>query len=383
LPQSLPSLPNLTTKPTLQPANSSPTTTVEPPHEWAVKPEHGEWMICVKSYSGEKAREMATEMAKHVRTSQRAATFVFERHAAERQAEEARLNEYRQRKLQELTPFLQVQAEMRAKAGQMGTEFVEAPTIIRVPKPKTIPQDWAVLVGGFKDMDTARQALDVIRKWPTPGNEALLDRAIMSRPNGQGKSVSEATFLNPFMNALVVPNPSIPKASNQPTIDPAIWKLNEEEPLSLLRSPKTWTLVVKDYSVPSSVQTKDQEGGILAKVFGDSNDPNKILDATALQAREMAKALRDPKMQQAAEQAAVRNGLTARPMESFVLHLRTGSRVTVGQFDGPNDPALLEMHSLLKAIFFEVWDKPKEQGGKLIEKRFLFDNIMPMPIPKK
>ncbi|MGL6072557.1 MAG: hypothetical protein ACRC8S_00215 [Fimbriiglobus sp.] len=381
-PETLPTFPTQPVAlPTLKSTPAQPAY-VEPPHEWAIKPEHGEWMICVKSYSGEKAREHATEMARLIRTNQRAATYVFERNAEERQREEVRLKEYREMKLKELTPFLQVQAQMKLKAGETGAEFVDTATTIRVPKPKMIPQDWAVLVGGFETMDKARQALDTIRKWPTPQNETLLDRAVMTKP-GNGKSTTEAVYINPFTTALVVPNPSIRRAQNQVNVDPIIWKLNEEEPMSLLNSPKTWTLIVKDFSVPTSVQTKDQDGGILGKIFGDSNDPAKVLDATALQAREMAKALRDPKMQQAAEQAARRNGLTPRPLESFVLHVRTGSRVTVGQFDGPNDPALLEMHNLLRAIYFEVWDKPKEQGGKLIEKRFLFDNIIPMPIPKK
>jgi hypothetical protein len=368
-----------TPRPVVTPTPTAPIVQ-EAPHEWSIRPEHGEWMICVKSYINEKSREHAIELAGQIRTNFKAATYLFEKNAEDRMREEKRLNDFRDAKRQELEPFLRVQAEMKSKAGVTGAEYIDTPTMIRTPKTANIIPQYAVLVGGFKDMDTARLALNTIRKWPVPKGEHLLDRAVIQGADNK----TETAYINPFTSAMVVRNPSIRSTTAQQMgIDPSLWKLNEEEPLSLLRSPKTWTLIVKDFTVPLSVQIKDQEGTIMAKLFGKATDPADLLDATAKQARELAKALRDGKMQRGAEEAAVRAGLTPRPIESFILHLRTGSRVTVGQFDGPNDPALLEMHKLLSNMHFEVWDKPREQGGRMIEKRHLFDGITPMPIPKQ
>jgi len=39
-------------------------------------------------------------------------------------------------------------------------------------------------------------------------------------------------------------------------------------------------------------------------------------------------------------------------LEAFVLHTRNASIVTVGQFDGPTDPALLEAQRMLQRMTF-------------------------------
>ncbi len=359
-----------------------PAVVAEPPHEWAVRPEHGEWMICVKSYVGVNARAQAVELADHIRRQHKAAAYLFERNGEDRQREEVRQANFRQAKEAELAPFLRVQDRMKAEAATKGVEYIDTPTVYRMPK-VAVESQWAVLVGGFTTADLARKGLNTVREWPVPTNEKLMDGAISSRAD-QGKTVTEATYVNPYRSALVFPNPAIRRVASQVNaVDPAIFKLNADEPLSLLRCPKAWTLIVKDFSVPTTVQTKDQDGGIMARLFGDANDPVKMLDATANQARELAKALRSDSMERAAKIGATRAGLIPRPLDSYVLHHRTGSRVTVGQFDAPDDPALLEMQRLLANMYFEVWDKPQSQGGRKLDDRRMFDGITVMPIPKQ
>ncbi len=364
-------------------AAARPAVAPESPHEWAVGPDSGAWMVCVKSYAGDTAKAHAVELAGVIRNQYRSTAYLFERNSEERRREEQRQANYRAAKEAELAPFLQAQAKFQAEAADKGIEFIETAATFRMPK-VAIESQWAVLVGGFPDAETARKALDTVRTWPVPANVALLDRAVSSRPGEDGRAVLEGTYINPFRSAMVVPNPAAKRvaAAEANAPDPVLIKLNEEEPYSLLRNPKGWTLIVKDFTVPTTVQSKDQEGGIMARLFGDANDPSKLLDATANQARELAKALRTEAMGRGAQAAAGRAGLTPRPLESFVLHHRTGSRVTVGSFDAIDDPALVEMQQVLAHMYFEVWDKPQSQGGRLLEKKQMFDGITPMPVPR-
>lgn len=384
-PANLPSFPTGPAQTTATMPRSAPPAAMppqEPPHEWAVMPVHGEWMICVKSYSGAKAKQHAVELCDQIRRQYKAAAYLYDRNYEERRRDEQRKAEIRMYRERELTPFLQVQAEMKKKAEAEGREFIEAPVTIRMPTVR-LEEQWAVLVGGFKDLDTASAALAVIRKWPAPTGEHLMDHMVMQKPGADGRpGTTEAAYLNPFTNSMAVPNPSIKKTTGTtPAVDPALVRLNEDEPLSVLKNPKGWTLIVKDFTIPLSVQSKDQEGGFVGRIFGANNDPGTILEATAKQARELAKALRNPDMERAAAVAAKRCGLTPRPLESFVLHVRTGSRVTVGSFDSPEDPALAEMQRLLAHMSFKI-ERPGEGGRKIVEEVSLFDGITPMPVPR-
>ena len=377
-PRALPSFPTGAPAATPRPA-SRVTVAAEPPHEWAVRPEHGEWLICVKSYVGDTARAQAVEFADLIRRQHNVAAFLFERNAEERQREEQRRADFRAAKAEEHAPFLALQKQMRAEAAARGVEYVDAPTVYRMPK-VALESQWAVLVGGgFKDADAARKALTAVREWPVPVNVALMDRAVTARPGEGGQVVTEGTYINPYRSAMVVPNPTVKRAAAG-GVDPAIFTLNAEEPLSLLKCPKNWTLIVKDFTVPATVHSKDQEPSVMARLFG-GDESARLLHSTAQQAHVLATALRSPSMEQAARAAATHAGLTPRPLESYILHHRTGSRVTVGQFDGPDDPALLEMQRLLSNMYFQVSDKTRA-GGR-VEDRHLFDGITPMPVPRK
>jgi len=180
---------------------------------------------------------------------------------------------------------------------------------------------------------------------------------------------------------MVVPNPTVKRAASTASgVDPAIFTLNAEEPLSLLKCQKGWTLIVKDFTVPATVQSKDQESSVMSRLF-HGDESAKLLHSTAQQAHVLATALRSQSMEQAARAAATHAGLTPRPLDSYILHHRTGSRVTVGQFDAADDPALLEMQRLLSNMYFQVSDKTLPGGRG--EDRRLFDGITPMPIPRK
>ena len=71
--------------------------------------------------------------------------------------------------------------------------------------------------------------------------------------------------------------------------------------------------------------------------------------------------------------------------EAFVLHHRMGSIVTVGQYDSPDDPKLLETQRILKGITFNMMKSKTEavmgKDGRPEVQR-MFDSVSPFPVPK-
>ena len=73
----------------------------------------------------------------------------------------------------------------------------------------------------------------------------------------------------------------------------------------------------------------------------------------------------------------------AKGEEAFVLHTRTGSLVTVGQFDGPDDPMLLQTRRRLMEMNFTISEQQNVPGRPLNPQERLFsDNILPIPVPR-
>jgi hypothetical protein len=196
-----------------------------------------------------------------------------------------------------------------------------------------------------------------------------MDGGAIVKPGADGKAVIEKSRLNPFPQSMVVPNPAVPKAAARPAggLDEFVVRLNEGRPYNLLKAGKPWTLAVKSFSAPVTIQSMDEEGGLMRKLgFGKGGD---ALAAGAEQAETLAKALRDPKMK-------------PRPFDAFVLHTRTGSIVTVGEFDGPSDPALLETRRILMGLTFNLSRDEKGVEVTGARQRLFGDNILPIPVPR-
>jgi hypothetical protein len=165
---------------------------------------------------------------------------------------------------------------------------------------------------------------------------------------------------------MTAPNPAVRRSvpGQAPPADPAVVKLNEAEELSLLNARKPWTLMVKRFVVPTQVQGKAEDGTVFDRLFG-GDDSARWLEATARQARALAQALRHRDMK-------------PHPFEAFVLHYRTESLVTVGQFDGPDDPALIDTWYALTGMTFRVDYK----DGRPAEVKKMFDAVIPMQVPR-
>ncbi len=115
-------------------------------------------------------------------------------------------------------------------------------------------------------------------------------------------------------------------------------KLNEGQPYSLLKATKGWTLGVKSFTAPVELANKNSDTSLMRKM--GMSKGGDALAAGGEQAEALAKALRAMK------------GPNKEPLnlEAFVLHTRYASVVTVGQFDGPNDPALHALKRMLGGI---------------------------------
>lgn len=272
------------------------------PSNFAVTPEVGPWMICVASYRGEESRANAEDMCRELRNEYRVAAFVFNRADDERRAEADRV--------------AQIREQHKRRLRESGL-----PEDTRLPiKTIRIEDQYAVLVGGFKDDTVARKKLDEIRKLKP--SDKLQGKAYVPDPSGKMREQA----VNPFQSAFVCRNPRVPKEKigQDEGPDPRLKDYNAGESFSLLKCSSPWTLVVKSYSGAAVIQSQNASKSVMEKLmrFG-KNDA--MLNANSKQAHEVAEFLK-------------RFGF-----ESYVLHTEYSSYVTIGGFSGPDDPKLIQM----------------------------------------
>jgi hypothetical protein len=348
-----------------------------PNHPLAVKPEDGAYFICVRSYSrphnpdpnekGYTVKELGEALAADIQETHRTRVFLYELVSDEKKAQAAAQTAARQRAAE----FRAALDQYKQKAELAGADFVDFDEKVKYQTFHYRDQV-AVLIGGFRTEDEAVKALQVVKKWPAPKDTRLLDGAAIAARGPDGKTTINKSFLNPYPQAMVVQNPSIAKElSTKPTpLDPFIVKLNEGRPYSLLTTTKRWTLAVKSFTAPVHYSSKDEESPAM-KLFGRSKDAD-VLRAGAEQAEALVKALREMKDK------------AGNPMNipAFVMHTRAASLVTVGEYDSPNDPDLLEKQRLLTNLTFNLSrdDKGREITGT--GQKFFSDTIQPVPIPR-
>jgi hypothetical protein len=367
------------------PASVEIPTALPKDHPWAIKPEHGPYFILVKSYvrpaKGSKAAEkdpgltaleLAEGLAREVRETHRVQAFLYEYISEERKAEERAKLAARQR----AAAYAAQIDSFRQKAQLQGMEFLTPDNTIHIMSHSHRDQI-GVLVGGFQTEADAAKGLAVLKKWPAPKNEALMDGSAIVKPGPDGKTpVIEKTRLNPYCNAFVVPNPSVQRNEQAAArgVDPFLVRLNERNPYSLLKATKGWTLGVKSFSSPVEIGNKDSDTSLMRKMgFAKGAD---VLAAGAEQAEQMAKAIRQMRGPGSAGQPGPLLNL-----EAFVLHTRNASLVTVGQFDGPDDPALHATRRLLAGIKLGASEDPHGMRP-VTNSPAVFGNLVPMPIPK-
>jgi hypothetical protein len=348
-------------------------------HPLAVKPEDGAYFICVRSYSrpanpdkgdeGHTVRQLAEALAADIQTTHRARVFLFEHISDEKKAQIKAQTEARQRAAE----FAAALEQYRRKAELQGADFIDFDNKVKYQTFHYRDQV-AVLLGGFKTEDEAVKALAVVKKWPAPNDTRLLDGAAIAVKKPDGKTEIQKSYLNPYPQAMVVQNPTLTKqiAAAPQAQDPFILRLNEGRPYSLLKTTKNWTLAVKSFSAPVRYTSKDEDEKPGMRIFGQSKDAD-VLKAGAEQAEALAKALREMKD---------RTGKSLN-LQAFVLHTRMASLVTVGDYETPNDPDLLEKQRILSNMTFNLSRDDKGMQVTSSREKMFGDMIQPVPIPRR
>lgn len=299
---------------------AAPTVEADPNQLYPIQPTTGGWLVCVASYSGPEAKDLARQLVHWIRTKHNAPAYVFNR------ADETRK--------------------------QLNEEFARN----GLRKTVRVEEQYAVLVGGYADDATAAKARDVIRRWPVPdlklaNGDSALDQFLEA-------GTKQMKPVNPFTNALVIRNPVAPKPTNAaPKVDAFLKRLNEGEEYSLLKNPKGWTLAVKQYTGGAVVGEQGKGATVLEKLFGSSKGEG--LCAGGEQAHELARVLR-------------KLGFPA-----WVLHTRYSSVVTVGGFDSGTDAEMDRTRDRLKQLTQQVVANNPERKDPL----GLFPVALPMEVP--
>jgi hypothetical protein len=307
------------------------------PSGLTVTPQAGPWMICVASYTGPQSPALAEELAQEIRTQFRLMAYVFNRSGEEKRREQERVARARE-------------AQKKYLADN------NLPPDTRLPPVKTmrIEDQYAVLVGGYKDDAAARKALDQVRQL----QPSAKFHGAAYVPNAAGKMHEQA--INPFRGAFVCRNPSIPfeKPADDDKPDPRLKEYNADESYSLLKCPKPWTLVVKAYRGAAVIQAQSAS----SSVFGAFRKNGELLNANAKQAHQVAKVLRDF------------------GFEAYVLHTEYSSLVTIGGYDAPDDPRLVQVQQ----AFVNQLNNPASNVGQLhaAAQVHFFTQPNPMPVPR-
>jgi hypothetical protein len=292
-----------------------------------VTPQAGPWMICAASFSDRpvpgrpderQARAQAEELAAEIRSRYNLPSYIFNRTADERRAEEERV--------------ARLKDEMRRRLQADGLD----PNSTRVHvKTVRIDDQYAVLVGGYKDDVTARKALEQIRRLKPSGKFSSF--AYVPDPKS-GKVREDA--ISPFQSAFVCRNPTVPveKPRQDAEVLQRMKEYNAHEPYSLLRAPKPYTLLVKEYRGAASVQVQNESPSAMEKL-GFGRKAGEVLNGNAKAAHMTAEVLRTPPKDP-------RTGQVGVSFDAYVLHAEYNDYVTIGAFDSPDDPKLIQTAQL-------------------------------------
>jgi hypothetical protein len=294
----------------VEPAASDPARPVNP---YPITAAAGSWVICAAHFPGSDGFDWAVQTVNELRTKYRYQAYIFDRGAELRKQQDEEWEDYKKR-------------------------MHGAPLRRRVVR---IEDEYAVLIGGFKDFQAATAGLAKVRALPMPKLKAKpgttpYQTVVYTVP---AEEKVKAIDVNPYSQAMVVRNPTAGAASNKPKIDPFLKTLNDEEEYSLLRNKKKYTLMIKEYHgatvVESQVGGKSSGGGFMG-LFNIAKNSETSLSASAAQAHELAKFLRSDKI----------------GLEAWVLHTRRSSIVTVGGFESANDEAILKTARKLSGLKF-------------------------------
>lgn len=312
---------SLTAQPALPPGARESREAKEPKAEFALQPQHGPYLIYIASFRGEEAWDLAHNLAEELRRDYRLGAFILRRVDQDAETERRRL------------------LELQAKRQE--DEYV--PPSRRIVR---VQDEYAVMVGHFADLKTARAKIDELKKLDRPkslGMSGLVmwkQRMDTPKPTDVKKLDEKPT--NPFNHAFATINPLArqqrQQAGNNNPFEEMNWmELNKKEQYSLLSCPQPYTLIVKEFRSAEASKLRPKS----------DFDPKKWNRQPKLGTRDAFTFL-PPAMDQADKALDFAKTLRGEGFQAYVLHLGETSFVTVGGFSGLRDPALAQNWVALK-----------------------------------
>jgi hypothetical protein len=296
----------------------------DPNQDIAIQPNCGNWLISLNWSTKVPSEARALVMELRNNPAYRLNAYSYAWGTEERKAEMKRIEEREKQ-----------QREMLAQLPALppDTRFI-------VPVTKShFEIQYTVLVGGYKDMESAHRAHDQIRKLKAlDPNKVKLQSVFEFQMDTKGKAQGgEEKFINPFAKVMSVPNPAIPTkhGTDNSSDDIALLrKLNANEECSLFKCPKKFTLAVKSFPLPLTIQP----AGGLSSVMQKQTKPTEG-DPIGDKASVLAKMLRKHNL------------------EAYVLHQKYSSIVTVGSYDSLDDPRMRRDQERLPQQMHDVLEK--------------------------
>jgi len=329
--------------------------------DYEVTPQAGLWMVCVASFTGPPAKELTEAMIQELRTKHNLPAYSFCRSAEEKRKQQ----EY-------VEQFKQMQRTWLEQSG------LPLDTKLRGPKTYRIEDQYAVLVGGYKDEDAAYKAAQQIRKM-TPSEKFMDQRTKGLLDGDQVRPASEnAVYINPFRSAFPVRNPTVPaeKPAKEDKPDERLKKYNAGESFSLLKNPKPWTLAIKTYHGAAAIRQDMSDRPLVQKLLSPS-DAGRLLHANGREAHALAELLRSLEKDKRYVDYPLH--------EAYVLHDEYSSTVTIGSFDGPDDPQLIRMQRFIMDRLNDqssVLGQFQKKNPPIAGMPFFLPQPLPMPVPK-
>jgi len=312
-----------------------------------ITPEAGAFAIFVMAYSGSDAPTLARNLVLELRERYKIPnSYVFNFGAKEKQEEFERVQKIRKEQMDALQ-----------KAGLRTDLPIHVPTV-------RIDEQTGVLIGGFKSYDDAHRGLLMVRKLEPPDPKRVkmdIEKVHREFVDKSGKKVKDdhvhdMAYVSPFMKAFVCRNPTVQFGSSTDTVADEVKylrRINADEPFSLFNCKKPWTLAIKQYKTAHRTIGDDKEAkGFLSMLTSTRNNG---VDHTAHNAHNLAEAMR-------------KGGLP----ETYVLHCRSCSYVTVGGFMSGNDKEPIAMQNFLENRFTQPAFRQLD----------LFPRPVPMQVPQ-
>jgi hypothetical protein len=302
-------------------AGSAARVEADPSKEYPITPEAGPFAICVKAYAGDDARELASRLALHLRQNGWTA-YVFD-----------------------YTP----EAERQAKEW-IEERYKNVPPEARPHRTIRVQKQWGVFIGGYQSFDSASSDIAKVKKTPEPPQGKFIDGGLVD------PTTRQVYQLHTYAQCIATRNPTVRVQKPDPNApDPAWKRLNEGRPFNLLtQCGKPWTLAVAQFQTSGVVQTRSASNQFL-DMIGLGGKQGDLLEANAAQAEEVAKRLH-----------------LQFNYDTFVLHTRSSSIVTVGAYDRQDDPGMVQVAKQLRGARIGL-------DANAIK---FFDTPMPMKVPQ-